>query len=136
MKTFQKYTLLQIPGWVGAGLIIYAVRAWFAVPAWLAILGFALFVAKDFLLYRYLKPGYEARWNPVILKLIGKKGQAVEDISPKGYVRVDGELWLAEVERGAEHVPADAGVRVKAVRGKLLIVEPDTGRTASVENPG
>lgn len=134
MKTFHRYTLFQVPGWIGAGLIIYAVRAWFGIPVWIAAGAFALFVAKDFALYRVLRQGYEDRWNPPVLKLIGKRGQAVEDVSPKGYVRVDGELWMAEAAPDSEPVPADARVRVQAVRGKTLIVIREATRTASHMN--
>jgi membrane-bound serine protease (ClpP class) len=49
--------------------------------------------------------------------LIGTEGEA----RPGGYVFVNGELWRA---RGAEHLTAGARVRVLAVDGLTLIVEP------------
>jgi membrane protein implicated in regulation of membrane protease activity len=122
VKTFTRYTLLQIPGWVGAGLIVYAARNWVGLADWIAVGIFAVFVAKDFVLYRFVKHAYEARWKPGPVELIGQRGIAVEPVAPSGYVRVRGELWMAEVARGAEPVPADAPIRVQAVRGDTLLV--------------
>jgi len=31
-------------------------------------------------------------------ELVGKKGVAITDISPKGQVKVDGKIWRAEAE--------------------------------------
>jgi membrane protein implicated in regulation of membrane protease activity len=122
VKTFARYTLIQIPGWVGAGLILYGAHKWFGVAGWIAIAIFAGFVAKDFVLYRFVKHAYEARWTPGPVELIGQRGTAVEPVAPSGYVRVRGELWKAEVARGAGPVPADAPIRVQAVRGDTLLV--------------
>jgi membrane protein implicated in regulation of membrane protease activity len=122
VKTFTRYTLFQIPGWVGAGLILYGVYNWFGLAGWIAIAFFAAFVAKDFILYRFVRHAYEARWNPGPVELIGQRGISLEEVAPSGYVRVRGELWKAEVARGAGPVPADAPIRVQAVRGDTLLV--------------
>jgi membrane-bound serine protease (ClpP class) len=54
--------------------------------------------------------------------LIGKKGVTVGSLWPDGQVRVDGELWNARCEGGA-----DAGTRVvvRGIEGLTLEVEPD-----------
>ena len=54
--------------------------------------------------------------------LIGKKGIAVGSLWPDGQIRVDGELWNARCEGGA-----DAGTRVvvRGIEGLTLEVEPD-----------
>ncbi|MGE5486868.1 MAG: NfeD family protein [bacterium] len=132
MRTFRRYTLIQLPGWICAGLIVYALWAWFGVPGWIAAGIFALFVAKDFALYPVLKRSYEDGGNLPVLELAGKRGQAVEDVMPRGYVRVDGELWMAEAAPESEPVPAGAPVRVQAVRGNVLIVSREAERTAPV----
>jgi membrane protein implicated in regulation of membrane protease activity len=48
-----------------------------------------------------------------------------------GYVRIGGELWRAEAASG--FVPRGAPVRVVAVRGLTLVVEPEAGEG---EQPG
>jgi membrane protein implicated in regulation of membrane protease activity len=124
-RTFVRYTLLQIPGWLVAGLVLYGAHRWFGLAGWIALVLFTAYVAKDFVLYRFVKRAYEP---PGPLELIGHRGLAVEEIAPKGYVRVRGELWMAEVARGAAPVPAGSPVRVQAVRGNTLqvMVAPDS----------
>ncbi len=54
--------------------------------------------------------------------LIGKPGVATTDLWPEGQVKVDGELWQARCEGGA-----DAGTRVvvTGIEGLTLTVEPE-----------
>jgi membrane-bound serine protease (ClpP class) len=54
--------------------------------------------------------------------LIGKKGVAVGSLWPDGQVRVDGELWNARCEGGAD---AGTPVVVRGIEGLTLEVEPD-----------
>ena len=52
--------------------------------------------------------------------LVGTLGHAVTALRPEGQVRVQGELWRARCEDGAE---AGDAVRVQAVEGLTLLVE-------------
>lgn len=58
--------------------------------------------------------------------MIGEMGTAEVDLKPEGVVRVRGALWKARVNRATPIRPGDA-VRVVAVRGLVLEVEPETG---------
>jgi membrane-bound ClpP family serine protease len=55
------------------------------------------------------------------MHLIGEHGTAVENVAPKGYVRVQGEMWMAEAADRTP-IPAEARIRVRAVRGETLVV--------------
>jgi membrane-bound serine protease (ClpP class) len=55
--------------------------------------------------------------------LIGKKAVAVGNLWPDGQVRVDGEIWNARCDGGAE---AGTRVVVRGIDGLTLEVEPDT----------
>lgn len=123
VNTFTRYSLFQIPSWIVVGLALYLIRGWFGLPDWLAWLLFGGYVGKDFLLYPVLRRAYEGRTNPGLLHLIGERGTAVEDVAPKGYVRVRGEMWMAEAAPGPA-IPAGAAIRVQAVRGNALVVAP------------
>ena len=54
-------------------------------------------------------------------KLVGATGEATERLAPSGHVRVRGELWEA---RSSSELPAGSRVRVLAVHGLVLEVEP------------
>ncbi len=53
--------------------------------------------------------------------LVGAIARVVEPCRPEGSVRVHGELWRARCDEGAD---AGARVRVRAVEGLVLVVEP------------
>jgi membrane-bound serine protease (ClpP class) len=54
--------------------------------------------------------------------LIGERAEVIEALSPAGRVRIRGEIWNA---RGRTAVPAGEPVRIAAVEGLTLLVEPD-----------
>ncbi|MGI9022610.1 MAG: NfeD family protein [Acidimicrobiales bacterium] len=58
--------------------------------------------------------------------MVGRMGQADSGIDPDGTVRVDGALWRARTNR-ATPIDSGAPVRVVAIDGLLLEVEPETG---------
>ena len=53
--------------------------------------------------------------------MVGKTGVAFTDLSPKGEVRVVGEIWRAESISG--DIAKGEQVKVKEVRGLMVLVE-------------
>jgi membrane-bound serine protease (ClpP class) len=53
--------------------------------------------------------------------MIGRPGEAITTLAPRGQVKVDGEIWEA---RAANGIRAGDAVRVKSVDGLTLEVEP------------
>lgn len=56
--------------------------------------------------------------------LLGAQAQVRSRLDPKGQVRVEGELWTAR-STSAEPIPAGSTVRILAVDGLTLTVEPE-----------
>ena len=56
--------------------------------------------------------------------LVGERAEVIEACAPTGRVRVRGEIWKARCESAAE--PGDT-VRIAAVDGLTLVVEPEAG---------
>jgi membrane-bound serine protease (ClpP class) len=54
-------------------------------------------------------------------QLVGATGEVTERLAPSGHIRVLGELWQA---RSSSELPPGARVRVVAVHGLTLEVEP------------
>ena len=104
MKTFTKYILIQIPGWALGAFLIY----WFWKSSWInhwpAIGFFLLWVAKDFIIYPFVRIGYETNTKSVVEHLVGMRGIAKEHLNPTGYVEVGAELWEAEIEPGGKPI--------------------------------
>ncbi len=124
MTTLARYSVFQIPSWIIVGVAVHLVRHWFGFAGWIAWLLLSLYVAKDFLLYPVLKKSYEVRRKPVLAHLIGERGTAVQDIAPNGYVRVHGEMWMAEAAPGSK-IASGTAIRVEAVRGNTFVVARD-----------
>ena len=94
------------------------------LSAELALGLFALWVVKDFALYPILRVGYEDVSHDVGEQLVGALGNVRSALVPDGWVRVGPELWRARCAPEAAPLPVDTPVRVMAVRGMLLEVEP------------
>jgi membrane-bound serine protease (ClpP class) len=53
--------------------------------------------------------------------LVGAVAEVVSECRPEGSVRVQGELWRARCEHGAD---AGERVRIRALDGLTLVVDP------------
>lgn len=123
MTVFWRYWLLQIPGWVVlAGLLVaahYVMGLSFAAAAVVMLLWFV----KDAALYPILKPHYVFKERDAHRALVGERAVAQEAISSRGYVKLRGELWMAEL--GGDEAPVSVGesVLVTSVEGLTLKVK-------------
>src|SRR5262249_18077229 len=63
------------------------------------------------------------KWRPKTgtSTMIGQTAQVVTECRPKGQVRINGEIWKARCEAGAD---VGASVRVDAVERLTLVVVP------------
>jgi len=125
MRTITRYYLFQVPGWIFAVILLSVLRSWFCLPVWAAIGLLALLVAKDVVLYPFLRSAYEIGESGAA-QLVGLKGIARDHLDPAGYVAIRGELWRARVEDGSEPVPSGASVKVVAGNRMTLTVVKDT----------
>ena len=81
-----------------------------------------MWVAKDAALYPFVWRSYDPGYPATMHSLDGEHGVATERLDRSGYVRVCGELWRAELDRGARPVDKDEPVQVQATGGHTLIV--------------
>ncbi|MEE8475126.1 MAG: NfeD family protein [Myxococcota bacterium] len=125
-----KYALLQVPDAILVGVLLWSGVRWWELDLRLAVGLFALWLLKDVLMFPVLRVAYEAdggRGGPA--DLIGARGTANQVLAPEGYIRIGAELWRARVVGGRESVPIGGAVRVQAVEGLTLIVEPEAEET-------
>lgn len=131
VSTLIRYLLFQLPGWVLAAAILTGLRYWAGIPGWVALGLFMLWVAKDLVMYPLLRTAYESGAKTGAEQLIGARGIAQDELSPRGYVRVRGELWRAEVRPSDPPIPRGGPVRVLAADGMTLIVREEKARSYS-----
>lgn len=95
------------------------------VPLWVGAAVLAAWTAKDLALFPLVRRAYEHPGDHTpAAKLAGRTGVVEQWTGDRGWIRVGSELWQAA---GARHAPFEPGarVRVTAVRGLTLVVEPE-----------
>jgi membrane-bound serine protease (ClpP class) len=107
---------------VGSGFLFVEFR-----PTWLALVAGVVGIAvsmfsgmPSMVRTRFATPTIGREW------MIGKMGSAVSAVDPEGTVRVDGGLWQGRTNR-ATPIPVGDPVRVVAIDGLVLEVEPEEG---------
>ena len=118
----KRYQLFQIPGWILAALLLGALHRWLALPLEFAIGLFVLYVAKDFIIYPYVRKAYEPHNKTGAELLIGCVGLTKQRLDPEGYVQVKGELWRAVADPPSRPIPPGQPVRIQAVSDFTLVV--------------
>lgn len=120
-----KYWALQLPATALVIVVLLAVGDRLAWPQWIVWTIVAVWVAKDAILYPFLWRSYDPS-DPAALPypVEGAKGVAIDRIDPSGLVRIWGELWRAELSRGARRIEEGETVQVNARHGLTLLVEP------------
>jgi membrane protein implicated in regulation of membrane protease activity len=124
LTAFWRYWLLQIPGWGVLFVALIGAHRYLGLSAFWAAAIFVAWVLKDWAIYPILKNHYHFRDEAASDRLVGRRATAREPLRPTGYVQLGGELWLAEVVRGADPVGAGDEVRVESVEGLTLRVRP------------
>ncbi len=126
-ETLVRYCLLQIPGLTVIGFILWMLLERDVVSFTTAALIWLGWLVKDIVMYPFVKDAYSPNRKAAREKLIGERGVVVRPLSPRGFVRVRGELWQAELvsrdEAGGDALPEGTAIRVHAAGGMCLQVE-------------
>jgi membrane protein implicated in regulation of membrane protease activity len=114
-----------------AALVLLIVRHYQMISFSGAVICFAAWMLKDWVLYPWLRSAYEASTRTGSKTLIGYKGVAESHLAPEGLIRVRGELWRAVA------IPCDlviqTGVAVEVIdaEGMTVFVRPLTADSSS-----
>ena len=127
MSALRRYWLLQLPDAALSALVLYALHRWAGVSTGLAVGLFALWLLAHVAYYPFVKKAYGSAPSEHVgpERMVGAQGIATEELNPIGYVRVESELWGAELGPGQGSVVKGQSVRVQAVRGLTLIVRAE-----------
>ena len=122
MKTFIRYLLFQIPGFVMVVtvLLVFYHKEWIGLKAALSLLG--IWIVKDMVFFPLLRHSYSVENHTGIEQLFGEIGFAIQKLSPEGYIRLRGELWKARSITG-EVIEQESKVKITGGEGLLLFVE-------------
>lgn len=130
--------LLQVPGWVIGGLLLYVAYLQDYLSAKVALALFGAWVVLEVLFYPVVRVAYEVSDPDPAAALLGRVGVVAKAVDPPGpggsgadgYVRLGPELWRARSSPECDSMQPGARVTVLAVEGLVLTVslatEPDT----------
>jgi membrane-bound serine protease (ClpP class) len=122
--------------WTGIGIVLFIIGAWYLyepVPGndlrlgWITLIAAVGGVMLAFIVgmpsmvrTRFATPTIGREW------MIGHEGTATTSIDPEGVALVSGARWRARTNR-ATPIAAGSGLKVVAIDGVTLEVEPETG---------
>lgn len=110
---------------LSCGSLAAAASAWylFELAAQIKIF-FIATILSLWLLKKFLKTMHGSSHRTNVYALVGKEAMVSAAISPDtpGYVRVQGEIWLARCTDA--YLPIESKVKIIEVRGAHVIVEP------------
>ncbi len=124
LRILAKYLLIQAPSWVLWALVLILVRHWIPFPRWVIPAFVAVWAAKDIIMFRFVWRAYDSEIGRRGHPRPGAQGVVVKELSPEGYVQIDGELWRAQLARKNRSAAEGQTVWVRDVKGLTLIVEP------------
>lgn len=123
LRIASKYALFQVPELLLFIAIWIIAGNWINVPPWLFWGSIALLIMKDVILFPFVWRAYDGRKATGTHALIGKRGTVIEPLNPAGYVRVNGEIWKAEIVGQGRVIEKGEFIRVEEVEGFHLIVD-------------
>jgi membrane protein implicated in regulation of membrane protease activity len=135
-RTVLRYLLYQTPGWALLLLILIGMGRWTDLPSWVIWVVLALWLAKDAILFPFVWRAYDRDRLEGLHSLVGFEGIVEERLAPSGYIRVHGELWQAEIVDKGRPLEKGETVRIEAVRGLTLLVQPKERRDLNSAKEG
>ena len=122
---YRRYTVLHITTSLLEQAALVAVVLWLLprvainIPLWGLILMMIALGVYNYTTYRLGKKALVKK--PIISPDIGSRGRTTTPICPKGYVRVNGELWQAS---SSSTIGAGEEIAVTGMEGMTLLISP------------
>jgi membrane-bound ClpP family serine protease len=120
-----KYALFQLPEIAVLVVVLFVLENWGIIPKWSVYAIIAAWIAKDALLYPFVWKAYDFEGGEYANSMIGKIGYVKDGLAPSGMISVRGELWKARVAMGESTIEKGRYVRIVAIEGLTLVVEPE-----------
>jgi len=122
---YRRYAVLTIITTLLEEAALVAVVLWLLprvtinIPLWGLILMMIALGVYNYINYRLSKKALVKK--PRISLDIGSRGRTITPISPKGYVRVNGELWQAS---SSSTIDAGEEIAIVGIEGMTLLIRP------------
>ena len=124
LRLVLRYAAFQLPELAIVGCVLLLVRRWDLLSAGTAGLIFALWIAKDVLMFPAMRSVYLPGDRGSSQEILGAVGVAHDGLDEDAYVRIGAELWRARRVSGSPPITPGQQFRVVALDGLTVLVEP------------
>ena len=114
-----------------AALVLLLLRHYQMISLSGALICFAAWMLKDWILYPWLRSAYEVSIRRGSKTLIGHKGMTESHLAPEGLIRVRGELWRAVAIPRDLTIQTGIAVEIVDADGMTVFVRPLRDRGAN-----
>jgi membrane protein implicated in regulation of membrane protease activity len=114
-----------------AALVLLLLRHYQMISFSGALICFAAWMLKDWILYPWLRSAYEVSTRTGSKTLIGYKGVAESHLAPEGLIRVRGELWRAVAIPRDLTIQTGIAVEIIDADGMTVFVRPLRDRSTN-----
>jgi membrane protein implicated in regulation of membrane protease activity len=124
-RVFARYLAAEVPSWIVLGVVLAVLMHAWDLSGRAVAITLGLWVLKDLALFPALRIAYEpGGGSGGAENLIGELAVVSVALDPEGWVRIGSERWRARAAQQHAPLPVGAEVRVLAIEGLLLRVEP------------
>ena len=122
-NTVIRYSLFQIPSLTIVILIVFTINHWYVLDKVIIALIILVWILKDIIIFPFVWKAYSHKDRDKSKTILNQKGIAVDTISPKGFVKIDGEIWQAEAVESQEPIQKGQIVEVVELNGLKIKVK-------------
>jgi membrane protein implicated in regulation of membrane protease activity len=122
-----RYAAFQLPELAIVGCVLLVVRQWDWLSTGTAGLIFALWIAKDVVMFPITRSAYLPGDGGSSREILGAVGVAHDGLTEDAYVRIGPELWRARRVSGSPPITPGQRVRVVELDGFTVLVESHQG---------
>jgi len=119
-----RYILFQTPDTVIFIIVLLILNRFINISSELFWGLIAFWLLKDIITFPLLWRAYAGSVSDSRYSLIGAEGIVMEKCDPRGFVRVRGELWQAEVTEEGACVNKGEVIEVTGSTGIILLIKP------------
>jgi len=112
-KIIIRYSLFQIPSLIIVILVVFTVHHWYTLNNAVILIIILLWIVKDIAVFPFVWKAYSEKDHDKLSSILKQQGVAIDDINPKGFVKINGEIWQAELVD--PHVPITKGQVIEVV---------------------
>ena len=121
-KIIIRYSLFQIPSLLIITLLVFTVNHWYILDNAIIVMIILFWILKDILIFPFVWKAYSHKDRDKSKTILNQHGVAVDSINPKGFVKINGEIWQAELVELNDPINQGQPIEVVEIDGLKLKV--------------